>query len=631
MTTYHLPVVVDTSLAPESDKCILPAEILEPLLKLPELELPHPLIFRLQLESHAVLVGVKQFTSEQVRVPLAVLSRLGAAEGDTVSVTLEGHVPKASRLVLKPLQFHPEITSWKFYLELKLPLYYTTLSKGQVLVVEKYQLVVEDTNAPTVCVVDTEADLEVVPLNDIMARQQLEFDKNLNYLNNIHKITDSVEVALEPLGTALVPQVFAVDLSPAHRSVHIHHSGGDNVDLVAGLDKLVSLDSYTHTSMVDPLVVDVTNDTVANSSKVLYVIPFAWQSAATVNITVSYDLVPAPEPPGTECQNCGASVSPDKLSLHQAYCFRHNKRCSCGEVFQKEVPPTHWKCHCGVHGNSPISQYKHNQLFHNGPYKCTCGDATEYASGIDLAVLHKGTVCPLKLHECRFCHLVVPQEAATFEDNYLNITHHENICGNKTTECYKCNKTIRTKDLANHMHMHLLDKQKMNELVQLSFNKCTNEQCVVVVDQPTNDLGLCDLCYGPLYSSVYDPDHSKLQHRLERRYMLQLSRGCNNVWCTNQYCRTGNPAMPKKTLKEAMNEARALLKYIGRPSLPINKDKPHTTRVWFCVNESIAAKHTLVIQLLAEGDYNAAIVHQAVNKTPSESLARAWLAENGTA
>ncbi|RLV92933.1 hypothetical protein JA1_002876 [Spathaspora sp. JA1] len=182
--------------------------------------------------------------------------------------------------------------------------------------------------------------------------------------------------------------------------------------------------------------------------------------------------------------------------------------------------------------------------------------------------------------------------------------------------------------------MHELDKVQFNQLNKITFNKCCNENCINLLSGgvSTNELGLCDICYGPLYIAQHDPTNLKLQIRIERKYMIQLSKGCGNSWCNNEYCRNGNRSLQQKPFKELMELLnQELFRNIHYPKLPINKSREielgSSNKVWFCVNESISNKRVLLDLLRSEGLYENEIIYKAINERNDEQSIRSWLQE----
>lgn len=651
-----------------SDKCVFPQSALSAALNVHS-PLPHPLIYSLESESgKSILVGVKEFTAPEgeILVPEAVYSRL---EGGAVRFEL-AEIPKAAFLRVRPSQFYPHITNWKYYLESFLSKNYTTLSKNQDFGVydaaakTDVKLTVEDANDDLVVVVDTDIALDVVPLNDIMAAQQLSHNNSIAYLENIPDLLWDTEIALVPFNQTDVPSIHRVDLrSIKDNSLSIElKTDGDpyNADLLVGLDKFVTLENFAWCTMAQDsarskrIDIDLKSDVIVNylhkhaddKNCWLYVVPFAWEHACLVVLTLlktveapaidNSKITPEQHLGQVRCDNCRKYIDKNKFQLHEAFCVRNNVRCSCGEIFTKSIPSTHWHCEVcvpQVHGNSSLFKFKHEKLFHMGPYVCgQCNDDTHYEDFISMVENHKATTCPAKLHECVFCHLILPQEEATYVDKFANLTHHENACGNKTTECTECGKVVKTKDLPSHLRIHFMNKV---ESASEHVPRCTNRNCVNIFingAEPTNELGLCESCFGSLYAQVHDPTHIKLQNRLERKYIIQLTKGCNNAWCENPMCATHSKWDMMLALKHIQLE---LLPQIVKPLLPLNAQRQQSgnsqslnassNSMWFCVNASIDSRRRLYEKILAQDHYGEGMVLKAVAACPTEPEARHWL------
>lgn len=621
-----------------SDKAIFPPSVLADVIDRLGDNLPHPLIFRLYSENQPIYIGVLEFSAPEnaIILPENVFNQLSL---ESVTAELATDIPKGTELSLKPLQFYPQVHNWKFFLESRLPKLYTTLTKHEKLLVEDengvYELFVENLNANTVCITDTEMVLDVVPLDNVMAQQQLEFSKAISYLEEATLLDPgaSISVDIEPFNSPqFKTQMFKIDVKECQKlnksKLYIVLESTSplyNSDVVIGTDKFVGMECFRWSSMdisddVDRKIVAIDPDTVTGDS--LYVVPFAWESPSTVKLSVLSSLPQKEVQPNTNiCSNCGKAIAKEKTQLHQAHCFRHNIKCECGSVFPEQIPADHWHCEqCSAHGNSAVSKSKHDKINHVGPYKCDKCGIGSFSTFVELVTKHKAIDCSEKLHECQFCHMIVPQEESSYQDRYLGLTHHENWCGNKTVECFRCNKVLRSKDMSNHLQMHELDKMEMNQATKLKFTKCSNVNCVNTKDS-NNILGMCATCYGPFYVQQHDPTNIKLQSRIERRYMLQLTKGCGFSWCQNQECCSGLSS--KLSVKEAIDRVRShLLPEVA--NLPINKDKSINTMVWFCVNESVQRRKNMVDSILSEREYDEALVYKAANEERNDGI-REWL------
>lgn len=647
-------LVLDSSLPRHSDKCRFPQLLLESVLE-NNGEIPHPLVLRLSTATKSVLVGVKEFTSpeDEILVPQEILDRLSYL-GSEQATTEVVAIPAVASLLIKPAAFYSHIINWKYYLESFISANYTTLSEGQIFCYEDktagitVQIEVAAANAPSVVVIDSDAILDVIPLDDTMAAQHLAHGEDVGNFENATVLgVDPLSFTLEPYSRARVPKLLRIDLKHQAEPFQIRLDSQDtaNVDLLVGIDRFVTLENFLWSTIsqdndtVKLVIIDPKSDTVANytlhcedseSGCFLYVVPFAWDQVGKIEVSVSKYI---PEDPEDEvgkvrCGNCKTLIAQANLQLHEVFCYRTNVRCDCGQIFVKPVPHYHW--HCSLcdplrSGNSALAKFKHDRMLHSGPYLCTCGDKTEYPLYLDMVTTHKATECPLKIHECRFCHMIVPQEEATYQDRYANLTHHEAECGGKTTECYLCGNILKRRDLASHMKIHELKKVEENEI---QLKKCSNTNCVNLLnDANPNDLGLCDFCFGPLFAPVHDPTHVKLKSRIERKYMLQLTKGCGNQKCENLECAAGNTPLDFKLAHQRVQTH--LLPSVKEPQLPGVVAETRRNVFWFCVDSSTANRREILQLLQKENKYSSNSVLRAVNATTSEASARHWLQFRG--
>lgn len=663
----------DVVLPPNSDKAILPPSILSAIMnQYGDSNLPHPLIFKISSSNTTTAyIGVKEFsgTEHKIVLPEFILQKLHATIGDSVTIRLIDNVPKGTYLKLKPLQFYPEVNNWKYYLESTLNNFYTTLTKQDKLVINNYEFMVEDLNEETVSIIDTDLILDIVPLNDIMANQQLNF--NIDNSEEM-QLPDSKILEIIPFNKDSKIKIYKLNVFniKGPLSVTIKSSNFYNSDLIIGNDKLINLENFKFTTMADDFEIQVNGglktinipyefvQEIADSCRSdlqqefaeedelnnwIYMVPFTWEFTDTVEIAVQESTDTKQEKvqkvsendlksDTTLCTNCNKQINKNQFQLHEAFCLKNNIRCSCGQVFIKAIPPNHWHCpNCSEYSDSELFRFKHEKLNHQ-LFKCEkCNENQAFPTYVDLIINHRSGTCPSKLHECKFCHLIVPQGQATYLDKFENLSNHENTCGNKTDECYKCQRLIKRKQFKKHFKIHQLDQKFTNDTFKLNFNKCSNENCMNLASVQNNDMNLCDHCFGPLYNSVYDPTHSKLQARIERKYMLQLNKGCEYDNCQNPYCKRNRQmgGSIKEILQVIHNE---LFPHIIQPPLPINQNRSVATegrnKLWFCVNESMNYKRLLYNQV--KDDYPEELVIKGLNEIrPVEPEAlHLWLQHN---
>jgi hypothetical protein len=344
----------------------------------------------------------------------------------------------------------------------------------------------------------------------------------------------------------------------------------------------------------------------------LRVSTFDPKDASSANGNTESDVAHGPDE--VQCKNCNQWVPKSSLFLHENFCLRNNIVCpqGCGRVFQKRSPSfqNHWHCpHDTFTGNTPLSRQKHDAVYHTS-HACSSCDM-EFPS-IPTLAHHKTSTCPGKLILCRFCHLQVPQEGdpnepANAELLLSGLTPHELADGGRTTECHLCNKIVRFRDMDTHLRHHDLER-----LSRPAPRVCRNVNCGRTQDGankmgdtragtrkgqgPGNEIGLCSVCFGPLYVSLHDPEGKALRRRIERRYLSQLLTGCGKSWCRNEYCRAGRKNLGEGDKSVPTKEAIPLV----RPFLEGMDGRGYSTPLHFCVDERGQKSRTLAEMMTAE-------------------------------
>lgn len=327
----------------------------------------------------------------------------------------------------------------------------------------------------------------------------------------------------------------------------------------------------------------------------------------------------SPNEGDVQCENCGQSVPERTLLLHKNFCLRNNILCpnGCGQVFQKrsDIFEQHWHCpHDSVYGNTFAAHRKHDALMHpSNVLRCSKCDTKETFSSWPALARHRTTTCPAKLILCRFCHLVVAQEGDPDVPNaealLSGLTPHELADGARTTECHICNKIVRLRDMQTHLKNHDMDR-----FSRPTPRPCRNVNCGRTLDVcsksgdtragtrtgqgPGNEIGLCSVCFGPLYVSMYDPEGKALRRRIERRYLQQLVTGCGKGWCMNEYCKSGRQHLGLQdtiTTKDALPMIKPFLD-------GLNHGQDHTP-LHFCVDEKSQKQRAVAMMLAAESGF----------------------------
>ncbi|KAF5698691.1 PRLI-interacting factor [Fusarium globosum] len=601
---------------------------------------------------------------------------------DGIQIKVEARqLPKGTYVRLRPLEAGYNPDDWKPLLERQLRENFTTLSKGSMLAVkgargEEFKLLV-DKVAPEgdgICVVDTDLEVDIEALDEEQARETLrrimsaqrgttdgsstggEIDiwkavegqvlegEYVDYVlpswNKsqplaIELTTDEDEDTLDLFVTPKSSRQRALpresvhvfgDFSPAVDGVKRIVISPTNVELEGAEQITISVHGYRHPDATEP------PKTLQYSLRAKVDLQDAKDGANGLsNGAREQEHSPDEE----QCSNCLQFVPKRTMVLHENFCRRNNVVCpKCKSVFKKGSAEweAHWHCEKdSAFGNSAESKAKHDDIFHTERQCPHCEFSTN--SMADLA-RHQTSVCPGKLILCRFCHLEVPQEGDPFNPSpevvLSGLTAHELADGTRTTECHLCDKIVRLKDMETHLKHHELDK-----VSRLKPPICRNANCgrtmfgvgsrgqvrqTASTDQASNDIGLCSICFGPLYVSMHDPEGKALKRRIERRYLGQLMTGCGKSHCANPWCKTGRANAGLEAKPSSAREVLPLVKpLLGDVT---NMDAP----LWFCTDEGSQRGRKLAEMMAEEGvwDVEWCIAAAEAEKGSLERM-RDWL------
>ncbi|KAI0880013.1 ubiquitin fusion degradation protein UFD1-domain-containing protein [Annulohypoxylon maeteangense] len=336
------------------------------------------------------------------------------------------------------------------------------------------------------------------------------------------------------------------------------------------------------------------------------------------------------------CKNCLQPIPKRTIILHENFCLRNNIACAqCRNVFQKMSDEwrEHWHCpRDEAYGSSEMTKAKHDSIYHT---ERRCPSCPFTSNSIPDIARHRTTLCPGKIILCQFCHLEVCQEGDPFNPSaemlHTGLTEHELVDGARTTDCHLCSKIIRLRDMSTHLKYHELEKAHRPKPAT-----CRNANCGRTLhgvgrngtvnagtrmgQGPGNDIGLCSLCFSPLYVSLYDPEGKALKRRIERRYLTQMMQGCGKSWCANEWCKTGRANLklePKpSTAQLALPQIRPLMDYVRDTQKSMN----------FCVDEANQRRRKLAEMLAAEDDWDIEWCIAACEaEGPNLDRARGWL------
>lgn len=577
------------------------------------------------------------------------------AESGLPKVTVHAkQLPKGTYVRLRPLEagYNPE--DWKALLERYLRDNFTTLTTGQFLTVsgprrEEFKFLVGGVRpeGDGICIVDTDLEVDIEPLNEEQARETLKRrlkhaatapglkggsstggpitfgepiagqvlpGEYVDYELRQWDRTKAIEIELDIADEADV-DLFVSPFSSRQRSRprDDEHVFGD---FSSRSPKRIRLEpTNVELEDIESLYVSIHGFLNADESQEVAGAPMQYNlrvgPPSAHGETELQEELNTHGPDEVQCKNCHQYVPERTLFLHENFCLRNNVHCpQCGNVFQKRSPEwqNHWHCpQDDAYGNDISSKEKHDMIVHKVHY---CPNCPFEAQGLPALAHHRTTTCPGKPILCQFCHLVVPQQGESDPDMadpevlLSGLTPHELVDGGRTTECHLCNKIIRLRDMKTHLRHH-----DLNRLSRPVPRICLNRNCGRTLEggrggSTANDtLGLCGICFGPLYADSYDPEGKALRRRIERRYLTQMMTGCGKPWCRNQYCKTGRQNMSPASGTPAPMPTAEILRTV-KPILDAVSVQPgsiNSAPLYFCTDEASQQRRTLAEMMAAEG------------------------------
>lgn len=609
-------VVSDREITDATDKIILPQSFLDTIIRVAGgSDLPYPITFAVRAQNRTTHVGVREFSAEEgfAVIPNVVLDNLAIKAGMPVSISMV-NLEKGESVKLRPLASGYDLNQdWKIALEGAFRSTYTTLTQGDVIRLKSgVRFLVDEVKPETaVCIVDTDLEVELEPLSEEQARETV----RINAENKQGSQSTPISVDEPVESTTTQPMYYVLQKWDRAGPVFIRlEASNPDVALVVGSSRDTALTrcnlwSTMTSKSSKEIEIRPTNALLEHCQELA--IGVSADTASQFILTVSQTAKMADQVvPGAEevrCRNCATIVPKRSLVLHERHCLRHNSKCphpACNFIFRQGIDSKHWHCpQCDEGGEGDLDL--HGLRFHTSQV-CDCG--IEFTTLPTLAA-HRATDCPDRQITCQFCHLIVPQGDSTtvsYTDKSLGYTAHEAACGARTTTCETCSRLVQLKDLPLHLRIH--DSSRRTHTRPLI---CHNENCVAT-PASSNKLGLCEECFGPLYSTQEDDAQgSKLAGRVRRRYASQLMNGCRRAGCQNvAACATAKKE--KMTYAAALARADDLL--------------AHDDKFFFCVGEAMARKRTRAEGLACEGIYHLSWCCRAVALAGDElGRARSWL------
>ncbi|KAJ1753505.1 hypothetical protein LPJ79_000364 [Coemansia sp. RSA 1821] len=534
-------------------------------------QLPSPLIFRLVRKTDMlsrnssnsskpgpIYCGVREFSCEEdhVALPEWILGSAELTAGDSISVEFV-RPEKGTFAQLQALEAAAaDVGDLRALLESHMRTNLTALSIG-----ESFKVPVGGIDHPltftvtalepmdAVDIVDTDLSVDIVHTNNVVSSSKRSGGSS--------SISDELApgTSQEITVSAGQSRVFQLHVPAQIKSTDILVTcrPGEDASICASriLRNVDILDNtwfdYSLPSQ-QPKQIHINQSELPSGSNTIFVAIVGFTSICHASVKVQFDAQPTPkqtqlsnaatagEAAEKTCENCGSNIPLLRFAMHQAVCERHNIKCPrCTRVFKRgsEEYKQHWHCEICNQAGVQSDQEKHMYFYHQ-PQTCSCDPACSYESRVELAA-HRRAECPERLIECRYCHIIVPQgpPATSLEAKLSSQHEHEWDCGNRSIPCAKCKAYVGIRQVQTHMKLHEMKEQ----IARANMVPCANRECMR--ERGDNPLGLCGICFGPLYSGQYDPDNQKLLKRLARNMHIQLTNGCGSKQCRNPHCASG--------------------------------------------------------------------------------------------
>ncbi|KAK4221037.1 ubiquitin fusion degradation protein UFD1-domain-containing protein [Podospora fimiseda] len=602
---------------------------------------------------------------------------------DGIRITIKARqLPKGTYVRLRPLEAGYNPDDWKSLLERQLRASYTTLTKDSVFSVrgvkgEDFRFLVDkfQPEGNGICVVDTDIEVDIEPLNEEQAKETLRQIAAKSQGTSGTVVGGTIDIWKIVEGHVLGGDYVDYELPSWDKSrplaIELTIHDDSEIDLFVSPrsnrhralprdDEHVFAEFSSPKDGVKSIIIYPTNSELQGAEALLisvhgFLLPgqearstpgrYTLSARVSESTTASVDPTAPLSPDDVQCKNCLQVVPKRTLMLHENFCLRNNIVClQCKQVFQKKSTEweDHWHCptHPDAYGSSSISKAKHHYVQHT-PHTCpSCGRSTPFTfPSLTELSLHRTTICPHKIILCQFCHLEVAQEgdpmdpSSEAETALSGLTAHERADGARTTDCHLCGAIVRLRDMAAHTTHHELDKA-----TRAPPEICRDELCGRTIhgigprgqvnggtrmgQGPGNDLGLCSLCYAPLYASTYDPEGKALRRRVERRYLTQLMTGCGKKWCLNEWCKTGRVNSGLETKGTSASAALPMVKPL------LEEINDHSKVMHFCVDEASQRRRKTAEMLAAEGIWSVEWCIAAMEAEGGNlNKARAWLVD----
>ena len=433
----------NANLTPDSDRVLLPVDVLESLSS--DSRAVFPWMFELfsAETGRRTHCGVLEFSANagSVELPKKVFGCLGVDPGASVRLRYKA-LPKCSGVTLRvPISLFSLFPDFKAFLESSLHKQYTTLSLGDSVIVRgQVPLLVEQLEPdPAVCLIDTDVTLNlIVHETDGMTEKW-----TVGSSTHIPAKESQRRLWLRGMKSFEIETSQSVDL-------YVAFPPGTEASAFV-FDKASFVDSD---SVVGNRLVVSSDDLLKHQSPEFVTIGIAKHDDSIQVEARELSEVSESSVPLSLCPYCKSRVAASSLEIHSLRCQSMFSRCQeCDMLIRKVDFQYHAHCSTCKRVYRKSNEQKHNDEWHS-QLRCLCGETVTRATLQE----HRMTICPNRLLPCRFCGCSFPQgdmSRMDARDRFMGfVGEHEASCGNRTDTCTICGRRERLKDMGFHMQAY---------------------------------------------------------------------------------------------------------------------------------------------------------------------------------
>lgn len=440
------------ALPADSDRVLLPSEILHDLSTEPRVT--YPLMFEVAIPStgRRTHCGVLEFSAEagKIVLPQKVRDCLDVLPGASVRLRYKV-LPKCTDVTLRvPLLSFSLFPDFKSFLESAFRSQYATLTVGDMLhAAGKVPLMVEKLEPEAaVCMIDTDVTLDLLVVEENEATSAQTVPRWTLGSDITFSLTDATGQARLWLNGGLAG---VIEISSS-KPVDLFVSFPPQTEASESEFDLSSLGDVDQGSSVTTLLLSP-SDLRAHQSPAFVTVGIRRLTdgssvSLSARLVVERTEATSSNTESQMCPNCEKPVGLSSFDLHRIRCEAQFRKCDvCSQIVRRVDFPHH--NHCQDCNRLFRDRESHSQLWHS-PIDCLCGQTVTRAT----LQQHRSTDCPNKLLLCRFCGCFVPKGDTSqmdARDRIMGFTsEHEASCGNRTDVCVLCGRRERLKDMQFH-------------------------------------------------------------------------------------------------------------------------------------------------------------------------------------